>query len=140
MATRRPRASLMPLLRRCIPTAVVAAAGVALATAPAAMAGEYRSHTFCDNYLAPGGTCPPEGSIKYGHLYEVQGTAAGESHETCVDAWTEEFGYINPPSCMYYSGETAVIYPEGLYGYPRAWNGGSVNHTVWGWEYYYVTE
>lgn len=118
-------------------TASVASLGV---TASSAVAS---SQTFCDNWLAPNGTCPPnhgsEGSVIWGHLHQVQGNSAGESHETCVDAYFEEEKVYTVALCMYYAGETAdltSLYTHERYGEPRSWNGGSVNHTVWGWSSY----
>lgn len=124
---------------------LIATTSLAIAASPA-MAETYHKQTFCDNWLAPGGTCPPnygkEGVAAYGHLEEEQGDSAGESRETCIDAYLQNGNlewYYSSPSCMYYAGEKAVQYHGVTYGQPRAWNGGSVSHTVWGWQYYYTT-
>lgn len=130
--------------------AILLVAGVFGVSAGAATAGA-QSRTFCDNWLAPDGTCPPNGvsgGSEWGHLEEIQGNSAGESRSTCIDAYLEEEelgerveGFYTASKCMYYSGETArweppVEYAEPPYGRPRAWNNGKVDHTVWGWEYF----
>ncbi len=84
--------------------------------------------------LWPAG-CPPNGSSEYAHLYLIEGDAGGASHETCIDWYGTVKKNYSPQECMYYSGEEAVEHPGGEYGYPRAWNGGSVKHYVAATEY-----
>lgn len=104
---------------------------VALAVIPTSASADEYEHIFCDTYLAPDETCPPNGSAEYAHLQLVKGDANDTSHETCVDAYIDEAGgYYTEQKCMYYAGEEARTFPEGKYGYPRSWNGGSVEHIV----------
>lgn len=111
----------------------------AIAMAPSsALAFQYEHH-YCNNSLEPGGTCPPNGSSESAHLELNEGDAGGESHETCIDEYLSNSGYTGQ-ECMYYAGEEAKEYPGGEYGYPRAWNGGSVKHQVVATEYGYHTD
>jgi hypothetical protein len=106
---------------------------VAMAAVPA---GAYEiEHHFCAQELAPDGTCPPNGSSEYAHLYIIEGDAGGASHETCIDYYGTNKGGYSEAKCMYYAGEEAKETPGGEYGYPRAWNGGSVTHYVAATEY-----
>lgn len=92
-------------------------------------------HHFCEQELAPDGTCPPNGTSEYAHLYIIEGDAGGASHETCVDWYgTNKKGY-SAAECMYYAGQEAKETPGGEYGYPRSWNGGTVTHYVFATEY-----
>jgi hypothetical protein len=44
-------------------------------------------------------------------------------------------GHYTTATCVYYTSEMPYIeYPGGVWGYPRAWNGGSITHTVEGYE------
>lgn len=122
------RAWLVPLL-------ILSALVVAV---PSADAFSYE-WPFCHQSLAPDGTCPPNGESKYAHLELVEGDAGGASHETCVDAYVETngvYGY-DEQNCMYEAPKEARVFPEGKYGYPRAWNGGEVTHAVDATEYGY---
>jgi hypothetical protein len=105
----------------------------AMASVPAA-AYEVEHH-FCNQELAPDGTCPPNGSSEYAHLYIIEGDADGASHETCIDYYGTNKGGYSEQTCMYYGGEEAKETPGGEYGYPRAWNGGTVTHEVAATEY-----
>lgn len=110
-------------------TSAVMAVLAIFATATSATAYEYE-HIYCENVMAPGETCPPNGSSEYAHLDVNEGDAGGQSHETCIDEYlTSSKGYT-AQKCMYYAGQEAVDTPGGEYGYPRAWNGGSVTHAV----------
>lgn len=135
----RSFASIRIMLIAVFVTAAAGVASLAVAASPA-MAN---SQTFCYDWMAPSGTCPPnygnEGPVKWGYLHQVQGNSAGESHETCIDAYLEEKNKYTVAMCMYYAGETAeldTLYTHEEYGEPRAWNGGSVEHTVWGWSWF----
>ncbi|HEY1688383.1 MAG TPA: hypothetical protein VGF95_05905 [Solirubrobacteraceae bacterium] len=125
--------------------------GLAVMASPA-MASKWEERVFCENNMEPGGTCPPNGvngGSEWGHIEEVQGNAKGAEHETCVDVYIEEHVsktfYYTAAKCMTKAGETARWYGDGLaaeelnWGQPRAWNGGSVTHVVWGYEYYLKT-
>lgn len=117
---------------------VSAVAAAALSIGPAsAFASEYE-HVYCSQNLGVNGTCPPNGSSEYAHLELNLGDAGGQSHETCIDDYLTETGYTGA-ACMYYGGEVAYVETSGQYGYPRAWNGGSVEHFVYGEEYGYHT-
>jgi hypothetical protein len=105
---------------------------VAIAVVPA-MAYEIE-HTYCEQALEPNAGCPPNGSSKYAHMYINEGDAGGQSHETCIDEYETNHGYTGA-ECMYYAGEEAKETPGGEYGYPRAWNGGTVKHVVDATEY-----
>ena len=124
---KRRLAGLSPLL---------AVAAVAAAV-PAALAFQYEHH-YCAQSLAPNGTCPPNGSSQWAHLELNEGDAGGQTHETCIDEYLSSSGYTGA-TCMYYAGEETHQYPGGAYGYPRAWNGGSVTHVVDATEYGYHT-
>jgi hypothetical protein len=114
---------------------------VAIAVAPSsALAFQYEHH-YCNNSLAPNGTCPPNGvngGSEWAHLELNEGDSGGQSHETCIDEYLSNSGYT-AAECMYYAGQEAKEYPGGEYGYPRAWNGGSVTHQVVATEYGYHT-
>jgi hypothetical protein len=109
---------------------------LAVAAMAAVPVGAYEiNHTYCEQSLAPDGTCPPNGTSEYAHMYINEGDAGGQSHETCIDEYeTNKSGYT-AATCMYYAGEETKQTPGGEYGYPRAWNGGSVTHVVDATEY-----
>ncbi len=110
---------------------------IAVFAAPA-YAFQYE-HTFCESNLEPDGTCPPSGSSQWAHLEVIEGDAGGQSHETCIDAYESNKNGYTTQKCMYYAGEEARETPGGEYGYPRAWNGGTVKHVVDATEYGYHT-
>lgn len=109
-----------------------------LSIAPSAASAFQYEHIYCQNYMAPDGTCPPNGSSQWAHLELNEGDAGGQSHETCIDEYLSNSGYTGA-ECMYYAGEEAQEFPGGEYGYPRAWNGGKVAHWVDATEYGYHT-
>lgn len=134
LATKKLIAVLMPVAF----ISAVAMAAISLAPAPA-LAYEY-SHVYCDQYLAVNGTCPPNGSSEWAHLELNLANAGGQSHETCLDDWYNEEKRFTEAHCMYYaSEESAVQISFGQYGYPRAWNGGKIEHFVYAEEYGYHT-
>jgi hypothetical protein len=109
---------------------------LAMAAIAAVPAAAYEiEHTFCAQELAPDGTCPPNGSSEYAHLYIIEADAGGQSHESCDDWYGTNKGGYSGQECMYYAGEEAKLHPGGEYGYPRAWNGGTVSHVVDATEY-----
>jgi hypothetical protein len=127
------------LLASLIPVGLLSAMALsAVMVVPTPVLAYSYEHVYCSQYLGVNGTCPPNGSSEYAHLELNLGDAGGESHETCVDDYLTETGYTGA-SCMYYSGEVASIITSGQYGYPRAWNGGKVEHFVYGEEYGYHT-
>lgn len=109
-------------------SAMMAVLAICVAAAPAT-AYEYE-HPYCKNIMAPGGTCPPNGDSEYAHLQVNEGDAGGESHETCIDEYLTNTEKYTSQKCMTKAGQEAVDTPGGEYGYPRAWNGGSVTHAV----------
>ncbi len=111
---------------------------IAVALSPTMATGYQYEHLYCNNDLAPGGTCPPSGSSEYAHLELNAGDDPEASHEVCIDEYLTNSGYTGE-TCVYYDNEVAHQYPGGEYGYPRAWNGGSVSHEVLGAEYGYHT-
>lgn len=127
------------LVMKLVPLGLLSAAAIAVAPS-SALSFQYEHH-YCNNSLAPDGACPPNGvngGSEWAHLELNEGDAGGESHETCVDDYLSNSGYT-ASECMYYAGEEAKRYPGGEYGYPRAWNGGSVTHQVVATEYGYHT-
>ncbi|HXD56181.1 MAG TPA: hypothetical protein VN618_15605 [Solirubrobacteraceae bacterium] len=120
---------------------MAALAVVAIAATPSSAGAFGYEHHYCGNTLAPGGTCPPNGSSTWAHLELNEADAGGESHETCIDEYLDPSGtgYYTGATCMYYAGEETKQFPGGTYGYPRAWNGGSVTHYVAATEYGYKT-
>lgn len=125
---KNPAARLAPL-----------AAIAAIAVLPSlALAFQYE-HTYCEQWMAPDGTCPPNGSSAWAHLELNEGDADNTSHETCIDEYESNKEGYTGATCMYYAGEEAQQFPGGEYGYPRAWNGGSVEHIVDATEYGYHT-
>lgn len=122
------------LLITGVSVAVVTGAVVA---APAALG---YGHTYCFNSLAPGGGCPPEGygtGVEWTHLEGNKIQDPYGSHETCVDSYLDpnNNGHYTTATCVYYRSEMPYIeYIGGVWGYPRAWNGGEITHTVEGYE------
>jgi hypothetical protein len=123
------------LMVRLAPLLAVAA----IAVVPSSASAFQYEHHYCGQNLAPGGTCPPNGSSAWAHLELNEGDAGGQSHETCVDDYLANSKSYTAAKCMYYAGEEARDFPGGEYGYPRAWNGGSVTHWVAATEYGYHT-
>jgi hypothetical protein len=115
---------------------LLAVAAMAVTSAPA-VAYSYE-HVYCNGELPVDGTCPPNGSSEDAHLELNYANAGGQSHETCDDDYLSESGYTGQ-ACMYYGSEVATISTSGQYGYPRAWNGGSIQHFVYAEEYGYHT-
>jgi hypothetical protein len=117
--------------------AVAVAAGGAAAVPSAALA---YGHEYCFNSLAPGGTCPPAGvgtGVEWTHLEGNEIEDPYGSHATCADSYLDgnNNGHYTTAHCVYYRSEMPYVeYPGGEWGYPRAWNGGSVTHTVKGYE------
>jgi hypothetical protein len=105
----------------------------AIAVTPA-FSYEIERH-FCEQELTPDEGCPPNGDSEYGDLYIIEADAGGASHETCDDWYGTVKKNYSAAECMYYAGEEAKLHPGGEYGYPRAWNGGSVTHYVFATEY-----
>lgn len=123
------------LMAGLVPVGLISAlAMMTMALVPTSAAAYEYQHVYCSQYLAVNGTCPPNGSSEYAHLELNNGDAGGQSHETCVDDYFVNIGYTNS-ACMYYAGEVASIISEGQYGYPRAWNGGKIEHFVYAEEY-----
>jgi hypothetical protein len=89
-------------------------------------------HVYCDQTLEVGGTCPPNGESKWWHLNLNQAWDPYGEHESCIDEYLD--GHDNPhyteQSCKNSDVEPVRQYPEGEWGYPRAWNGGSISHLV----------
>lgn len=113
---------------------------VALALLPATAGAYQYSHVYCNQNLPVNGTCPPYGSFEWAHMELNTANAGGQSHATCVDDWYNNEGKFTPAHCMYYASEGAAIQiSAGQYGYPRAWNGGSIEHFVYAEEYGYHT-
>jgi hypothetical protein len=107
-------------------------------TAPAM--GFAVEHHYCDQYLEPKGTCPPNGNSIWAHLEINESEDPGESHETCIDEYLDPSGsgYYTTAKCVYYVWENpAKQFPGGTWGYPRTWNGGSVTHYIAATEYGY---
>jgi hypothetical protein len=121
------------MLRRLTVALTPLLAMAAMAALPAA-AYEIEHH-YCAQSLEPDGTCPPNGSSEWAHLYINEGDAGGETHETCIDEYESNKNGYTTQTCMYYAGEETKQTPGGEYGYPRAWNGGSVPHVVDATEY-----
>jgi hypothetical protein len=115
---------------------LMAVAAMAMAATPA-LAYQYE-HVYCNQNMGVSGTCPPNGSSEWAHLELNLANAGGQSHETCLDDYYSSGGYTEA-HCMFYAGENAVQFSSGQYGYPRAWNGGSVTHIVYAEEYGYHT-
>lgn len=92
---------------------------------------------YCSLQLEPDGTCPPHGEQWYMHLLTNSGNADKEAHAVCIDAYLTETGYTEQ-KCEYYGEKNATqTYPHYEYGYPRAWNAGTVTHWVKGWAFGY---
>lgn len=108
--------------------------------APTSAAAYQYEHVYCSQELGVDGTCPPNGTSEWAHLELNLGNAGGKSHETCIDDWYNEEQRYTEAHCMYYSNEAATQISFGQYGYPRAWNGGSVTHFVYAEEYGYHTD
>lgn len=107
-------------------------------TASSASAFQYE-HNYCYQYLAPNATCPPYGSSEYAHLEVNEARDPLEGRATCVDEYLTNSGYT-PSRCVYYASEgEATEFPGGEYGYPRAWNGGKIEHFVSAYERGYHT-
>ena len=125
---RMTRASLLSLL--------AALAFVSISSAAYAAEYWYRPHYYCAKVLAPDGTCPPNGNSWYMHLEWNKGNAGSGEYETCIDAYIDEGGgYYTEQKCVYHEakGEAEIEqYTPLWYGYPRAWNGGKVEHYVGG--------
>jgi hypothetical protein len=131
-------------LSRCLVPTVALLALVALAAVPSiALANVPYEHIYCSQYLAVSGTCPPNGSSVYVHLELNSANAGGASHATCLDDYYErpapEKSEFTPAHCMYYSNETAIQISSGQWGYPRAWNAGTIEHLVVAEEWGYHT-
>jgi hypothetical protein len=96
----------------------------------------FATHVYCENDLAPNEGCPPAGTSQWAHLTGNAGYDRYASHEVCIDEFLDPSGsgYYSGSTCVYYSYETAEQFPGGVWGYPRAWNGGSVTHIVQGAE------
>jgi hypothetical protein len=129
----------MGRLRRLLLITGVSVAVVVGAAAVPSAALAY-GHTYCFNSLAPGGTCPPAGYGTGSEWTHLEGNEIQDpygSHATCVDSYLDPSnnGHYTPQTCVYYRSEMPYIeYPGGVWGYPRAWNGGSITHTVEGYE------
>jgi hypothetical protein len=109
-----------------------------IAVASPSQAAAYNiEHTYCFGSLAPSGTCPPNGSSEWAHLYINEADDPYEIRWTCVDEFLDpnNNGYFTGQACVYYPNENAHEYPGGTWGYPRTWNGGANTHFVSGTEY-----
>jgi hypothetical protein len=108
---------------------------VAFAVAPAPALANY--HEYCDVALEPTVGCPPNGETKWWHLYLNQGWDSSGSHEVCIDEFLDGNNneHYTTQTCWYaLTEEPTRQYPGGEWGYPRAWNGGSIKHLVRGIE------
>lgn len=117
-AMRRPRYRSAAL---AMIVALTVAAALALPTG--ALAGV---STYCDQQMSSGGTCPPNGDSTWEHLIENSAEASGLEAESCIDE------YLDPKNNGYFTGSKCVVggqypakeFPEGTWGYPRAWEAG----------------
>jgi hypothetical protein len=106
---------------------------------PAAAQAYEVNWSYCDENFTPDETCPPHGDSIYIHIEWNLGYAHGEEHETCIDNYYTELEKFSEAVCATKKGQLAEQPGDGLYGYPRAWNGGSVTHIVEGEEKGYKT-
>lgn len=118
----------------------VAGCTLVAALAPSAALSYQYEHVYCNQNLAVNATCPPNGNSEWAHMELNAANAGGESHATCVDDWYNNEKEYTAAHCMYYASEgSAIQISSGQYGYPRAWNGGSITHFVYAEEYGYHT-
>jgi hypothetical protein len=112
----------------------VGALTVALTIAPSAALANY--HVYCAQNLAVNAACPPAGESKRWHLYLNQGWDPYGPHAVCIDEYLDGHnnGHYTAQTCFYSGEEPTRQYPEGEWGYPRSWNGGSIEHYVEGEE------
>ena len=69
------------------------------------------------------------------HIEANSGSDPQESHAVCIDEFLDPngSGYYTEATCYYYASEgNTTQYPGGVWGYPRAWNAGSITHLVHG--------
>jgi hypothetical protein len=120
--------------------AAVAGCALVAALAPSAALSYQYEHVYCNQSLAVNAACAPNGSSEWAHMELNSANAGGESHATCVDDWYDSEKRFTVAHCMYYASEGAAIQvSSGQYGYPRAWNGGSITHFAYAAEYGYHT-
>ena len=107
---------------------LVLTAGLALSASPA----QAYQHMYCAQNLNPSAGCPPNGSSQWIHIDLNWAKDPYGNHEVCIDEFLdpEGSGFYTQAKCVYYSNETARDYWNYVWGYPRAWNGGSVYHWV----------
>jgi hypothetical protein len=125
----------MRSLRRLVIAGVTASAlASTFAVAPPVALANY--HVYCNQDLAEDAACPPNGESKWWHLTLNQGWDPDGPHEVCIDEYLDgsNNGHYTTQTCYYSGEEPTRQYPEGEWGYPRAWNGGTVEHFVEGKE------
>ncbi|HEY1688867.1 MAG TPA: hypothetical protein VGF95_08385 [Solirubrobacteraceae bacterium] len=113
------------------------AAGLIAVSAGPSSAYEYK-RVYCSRELPVDGTCPPYGSPVSLHIELNLANAGGEEHAVCADIYYEAAKEYTAAHCFYHTYEEAAIVPgNGSFGYPRAWNAGTIEHFVYAEEYGY---
>jgi hypothetical protein len=105
-------------LSTLVAVAALAATGVTSGAVTTSAALAVSTHQYCENFLAHGATCPPEGSSKQWHLLENWGWTTSGAGEACIDE--HEGSSFTSQTCAV--GPTQIVqYPGGVLGFPRVW-------------------